>query len=166
MTLDEGKGSQRVIITLIVAFLLLTAVPLSKIVTRTSQHEGLHSDVSFPSVTLTESEAFPTHTDGYNGRLLAEAVDAADSGKYAAWNLSWDEPKAALRCHSFGHKEYTARLQNLPLFSNWVDACNHTPVIINGIKYVKPSFCESKVLTFFSVRVMPWLTSLSGRGGE
>ena len=120
-----------------------------------SQHEGLHSVVSLPSVTLTESGAFPTHslidrqTDGHNGRLFAEAVDAADSGKYATWNLSWDEPKAALRCHSFGHKEYTARLQNLPLFSNWVDACNHTPVIINGIRYVKPSSCESKVLTFF-----------------
>ncbi|KAF8969502.1 hypothetical protein BDZ97DRAFT_145 [Flammula alnicola] len=63
---------------------------------------------------------------------------------HKARGLYWDEPQPSSRCLAFGTREYTARLWNVPFYAKWVEACEHTEVMIHGIIVPKPSSCESK----------------------
>jgi hypothetical protein len=54
----------------------------------------------------------------------------------------WDVPTSSPQCHSYGKREYSARLWDIPYGWSWVDACNATPINIHGISIRSPDFCE------------------------
>jgi len=56
--------------------------------------------------------------------------------------LSWSGVKGQRQCLSYGAREYTAQLENIPAGYNRIKACMTTPVVIHGTTLEKPSRCE------------------------
>ncbi|TFK43672.1 hypothetical protein BDQ12DRAFT_190657 [Crucibulum laeve] len=63
---------------------------------------------------------------------------------HRTWYQYWDNPQPAEHCFSYGRREYTATLRNVPFFADWTEACKKTKVEIRGIVIEKPSYCEIK----------------------
>ncbi|KAL6305830.1 hypothetical protein BKA93DRAFT_730318 [Sparassis latifolia] len=55
--------------------------------------------------------------------------------------LYWDEPQAK-NCVSYGTREHTARLRNIPSGYNWVQACEEMSIEIHKRTIDTPSRCE------------------------
>lgn len=149
VTFDGDKATKRVIVALIVALFIFTAVPVSMGAIRVSQSFRQPFNLSFVNFSSGQLKSPMQSPKGINTSHGTESSSFAllglSSSNHAAWNLSWDEPIPHHRCQSFGRREYTAKLQNLPFFANRKGACNHTRIVINGIPHDQPSFCESKV---------------------
>lgn len=151
VSFDDDRATKRFVIALIVALFLVTAVPASMRAIRLPQTLGQPFNNSSMNISTGQLESSSVqlltsiNTSIDSSERSLPALMERSPNKYAAWNLSWDEPIPHIHCKSFGTKEYTARLQNLPFFANRKDACNHTRIIINGILHDRPSSCESKV---------------------
>lgn len=62
--------------------------------------------------------------------------------------LFWTVPFPAEHCHSYGTREYTAHLQNLPMFySNRMKACMSTSASLHDVT-ITPNFCVDHVRSF------------------
>ncbi|KAH7885646.1 hypothetical protein F5I97DRAFT_1887678 [Phlebopus sp. FC_14] len=59
-------------------------------------------------------------------------------------NMFWSQAEAH-QCTTYGTREYTARLMNLPVeWEHRVEACKATPIVIHGVSYL-PTACEDRV---------------------
>ncbi|KAF8075267.1 hypothetical protein FPV67DRAFT_625232 [Lyophyllum atratum] len=58
--------------------------------------------------------------------------------------LYWVDVRGEPHCIANGRKGYSARLANLPMFMDKVEACRATPMKINGITYQTPVTCEDR----------------------
>ena len=145
VTFDGDKATKRVVFVLIVALFIFTAVPVSMGAIRVSQSFRQPFNLSFVNFAPTPRQSLKGINTSHDTESSSFALLGLSSSNYAAWNLSWDEPIPRHHCQSFGRREYTAKLQNLPFFANRMGACNHTRIVINGIPHDQPSSCESKV---------------------
>lgn len=59
--------------------------------------------------------------------------------------LYWDKPTPAKHCASYGVREYTARIWNVPMFYDWLKACQQTPIVIHNKTMKTPNRCEDQV---------------------
>jgi len=71
----------------------------------------------------------------------------------------WGEIEGAPHCASFGVREYTARLWNIPVGRDWMSACYNQPIQIHNVTIAKPSSCEDKGL--FGGVVGHWLVNFA-----
>lgn len=53
----------------------------------------------------------------------------------------WQELTPSTKCHSYGKREYTAELENVPYDWTLLDACRATPVEINDVSIRRPDTC-------------------------
>lgn len=83
-------------------------------------------------------------------RDLQEEKNKGEEEIRRSWGLRWDKPQKGEHCMAYGTREYTARLRNAPIFSDWAGACSNTKVEINGITVSKPTFCEIRVNILFA----------------
>lgn len=56
----------------------------------------------------------------------------------------WDTPVPSKQCHSYGKREYSARLWGIPSGWDWMEACKVTPVKIDGVMIYQADRCEDK----------------------
>jgi len=54
----------------------------------------------------------------------------------------WDIPVPSKECHSYGKREYSARLWDIPSGWTWLEACRVTPIRIDGVLINQPDRCE------------------------
>ena len=58
----------------------------------------------------------------------------------------WDEPRlSSERCLTYETREYTARLWNIQLSSEWYKACMSQPISIHDRTLLSPDRCENRV---------------------
>ncbi|TFK28869.1 hypothetical protein FA15DRAFT_583596, partial [Coprinopsis marcescibilis] len=62
--------------------------------------------------------------------------------------LFWDAPQPAEHCLGYRVREYTASLRGLSLLARlgWKQACEKTPIRINGADFQRPDSCQSRLL--------------------
>lgn len=58
------------------------------------------------------------------------------------YDAYWDAPVSSKQCHSYGKREYSARLWGIPWAWGWMEACAVTPVRIDGTIINRPDRCE------------------------
>ncbi|KAJ3508655.1 hypothetical protein NLJ89_g5634 [Agrocybe chaxingu] len=142
-----------------VIFLLFAAVPLSMIALRTSKSmqnwqepdslQGGTVPSHVPTSGIQEGIKAATSGDGaatedggaHETPLIA--VEKKEAPGYVSRGLTWDNP-VPNNCLAFGSRQYSARLQNFPYFSDWIRACQNTEITIHGVTYPHPTTCESK----------------------
>jgi hypothetical protein len=56
----------------------------------------------------------------------------------------WSKPEIAEKCHSYGKREYTARIWNVPGGWSWENACKTLPNEFHGITFISPDSCENR----------------------
>lgn len=54
----------------------------------------------------------------------------------------WDIAVPSERCHSYGKREYSARLWDIPSGWDWMEACKFTPIDIHGIVVHEADRCD------------------------
>ena len=54
----------------------------------------------------------------------------------------WNPPTSEEHCHSYGTREYTARLINLSWKYDKILWCERTPIVIHNVTFERPDFCE------------------------
>jgi hypothetical protein len=59
--------------------------------------------------------------------------------------LQWDTPKGKAHCTSYGTREYTARLWNVPIIYDRLWACRETPIVIHNVTLKRPIYCKDLV---------------------
>ncbi|KAJ3532479.1 hypothetical protein NMY22_g7728 [Coprinellus aureogranulatus] len=143
--LEEAKGSKRgyVMFTLLVMFLVWFSV-------RHSPSKGIEYDLGSFSVPIAPSSTggqedvpykeSPASNDSSNDQKSEDT--SKDTGKEL--DVYWGEATPAERCHAYGIREYSARLQRLPFFADWASACNSTPIAIHGQTFARPERCERR----------------------
>jgi len=57
--------------------------------------------------------------------------------------MSWETP-AAEHCTAYSVRQYSAQLMNIPVYEDWVEACNMTAVTIHNITFDSPQRCEDR----------------------
>ncbi|KDR83897.1 hypothetical protein GALMADRAFT_236374 [Galerina marginata CBS 339.88] len=157
---DEDKGTSRVILAVLSIFLLFAAAPLSVILLRCPQavrSSTVPSAGSSQPTILSEWSQNPqsnakawtqaTSTEELLPDVQAEPIQRTHEFHPESHKIQsgyWDEPLPGAHCLGFGTREYTARLWNLPFFSDWVAACKETEIEIRGALIPRPSYCESR----------------------
>ncbi|KAH9948358.1 hypothetical protein B0H21DRAFT_707787 [Amylocystis lapponica] len=59
--------------------------------------------------------------------------------------LYWGPLDRGHHCAAYGTRAYRARLWGIPLFHDWIETCEHMPLMINGGVIDKPMKCEDAV---------------------
>ncbi|PPQ77425.1 hypothetical protein CVT25_011007 [Psilocybe cyanescens] len=156
----EDKELSRAVIVVVSVFLLFAAVPLCMTTLRSSQVVVPLANPSRSSEsTVHPVLEWPTSEEPTNKNKKLQAVrteeEHSDISSSRATSsiprnggrsrdIHWDSPQPGARCLGFGTREYTARLKNLPFFSNWEEACKETAIEIHGVLIAQPTRCESK----------------------
>ena len=65
----------------------------------------------------------------------------------------WDPPTSEEHCHSYGTREYTARLINISWKYDKMLWCERTPIVIHNVTFERPDFCEVGTTTDLFVDV-------------
>jgi len=88
---------------------------------------------------------------GYEAGKLRDSLDlpkgaSREPGEenWQKLGLYWDNIQPKPTCAAYGTREYSARLMNVPSFSNGLKACNNMPVIIHGTTIDRPDRCEDQ----------------------
>ncbi len=71
-----------------------------------------------------------------NGGAGFSGQTTTDSGLY------WDELRGSPHCLAYGTRRYTARLQNVPFWTNRTRVCMEAPIQINGLMISSPDECD------------------------
>jgi hypothetical protein len=83
-----------------------------------------------------------------------EAEDHRKSG------MSWADLTPEGQCLSYGTREYTARLVNIPAGYDGMKACMDIPIAIHGVTITQPRRCDDRVGASSFVCLLGWLTRL------
>jgi len=70
----------------------------------------------------------------------------------------WEKPVPG-QCHSYGKREYSARLWDIPFTWDWIEACEVTPVKLRGLSINKTDRCENR--GFWGGVVGYWLVDVN-----
>jgi len=83
----------------------------------------------------------------YEGRKYhgssASSGNHADRAPDRNWGLYWDNLEPKPSCSGYGIREYSARLMNIPSFTDGLKACKETPIEIHNTT-VAPDRCEDQ----------------------
>jgi hypothetical protein len=98
------------------------------------------------------SAAGSTDNTGYDDHWVDSGVNALAVGTGPGISVSatttglyWDELQGGAHCIAYGARRYTARLRNVPFWTNRTRACMETAVQINGVDLQSPDECEVNV---------------------
>jgi hypothetical protein len=69
----------------------------------------------------------------------------------------WDTPQPG-QCHSYGKRQYSARLWGIPFRWGWLEACEVTPIKIGGLLINKTDKCENR--GFWGGMVGHWIVDV------
>lgn len=69
----------------------------------------------------------------------------------------WDNPQPG-QCHSYGKRQYSARLWDIPYTWGWLEACEVTPVKIHGVSINRTDRCENR--GFWGGMVGQWIVDV------
>ncbi|KAF8812301.1 hypothetical protein BYT27DRAFT_7335593 [Phlegmacium glaucopus] len=151
VSFDEDKRTPKAVITIVIIFLLFTAIPVSLMACKTPRYtaeipRSVEGSTSTSNLHSWSTEQVNSEKGAFNPRRNVESVQSEDEsrqGDKSTQNLYWVKPQPVEHCVGFGMREYTARLWNLPLFADWTEVCNNTKAKIHGVS-LKPSYCENK----------------------
>lgn len=144
--LDQDKGEKKGYLIFTFLVLLLVSLPTFHLLSRPPGH--LKYTVAEPSTQLSTEPLSPDASslhESFDSPAEEEASGDSERGQgYGPrpTNPSWDDPRPAHQCMAFGEKEYSARLQGVPLFANRKNACKNTPIEIRGQTFESPNSCE------------------------
>lgn len=162
VTFDEDKGTSRGIqITVVVIFLLVTAVPLSMFIWSCSQSmiQSISAGVLEPSVqgsgvldwspTSNKAEARATILGQADSDVPKSEVMPVEpstlENKGRVGSIYWEKPQAGVHCLGYGTREYAAKLRNVPFYANRMKICEEMEVSIHGVVIPRPTRCERRV---------------------
>ena len=151
VTFDEGRGMPRSLTIVIVIFLLFAIIPVFLMACKTPKYTAEIPKSVEGSTSNNWSKEQNNWVRGDNSMALNPKGNVngvrsehesrqRDKERRTHWNkLQPDE-----QCVRFGTREYTARLRNLPLFTDWTKICRNTEANVHGVS-LKPSYCKNKV---------------------
>ena len=157
VTFDEDKGTLKPIITILVIVLLFATIPVflmapksvdkststTKLYDWSKQINWVRENNSWQLGFFNEASLWK-ETDAFMPKMNVDSEDLSKQRIKESKNLYWDKPQPDKHCLRFGTREYTARLWNLPLFTDWINICKNTKANIHGVS-LEPSYCQSKV---------------------
>jgi hypothetical protein len=163
---DEHKGANRLIISIVFMFLLLLGSSAYLIASKSEKSflalqtvgSAEQSEVAEPLVQHNEGMDPPTMVQTVNptfGERETRGGDRSITGEEIGTTLGsglyWDELQGSTHCTAYGIRRYSARLRNVPFWTNRTRACLETPVQINGVTLASPDECEVDVSSFVSL---------------
>lgn len=135
VTLDEDKGTKRAIVTIVLLFLLFFAIPVLLLVLNVTK------SIKIPVI----HEKGMDERGSWKNPYIKENATKTKKG-WRQRGVYWDVPQGSEHCLAYGTREYSAKLQKTPFFTNWRDACQNTQAMIHNTLFESPTRCEKKWL--------------------